>query len=104
MLLASQRVPSRLTGATAPRGSPGVRRVTPYWGLGALHTLIQLLSEAWRLLAHRRVLKMPEISNLQSPVRVWKQRQRRQRVFGAVVAVALLAALVYGWLYVLGVL
>ena len=47
---------------------------------------------------------MPEISNLQSPVRVWKQRQRRQRVFGAVVAVALLAALVYGWLYVLGVL
>ena len=38
--------------------------------------------------------------NRQSPVLTWKRRQRRQRIFGAVVTALLLAAVLYGWLYV----
>ena len=36
----------------------------------------------------------------QSPALTWKRRQRRQRIFGAVVTALLLAAVLYGWLYV----
>ena len=36
----------------------------------------------------------------QSPALTWKRRQRRQRIFGAVVTALLLAAMLYGWLYV----
>ena len=38
--------------------------------------------------------------NRQSPALTWKRRQRRQRIFGAVVTALLLAAVLYGWLYV----
>jgi hypothetical protein len=31
---------------------------------------------------------------------MWKRRQRRQRIFGAVIIALLLAAVLYGWLYV----
>ena len=36
----------------------------------------------------------------QSPALTWKRRQRRQRIFGAVVTALLFAAVLYGWLYV----
>jgi hypothetical protein len=36
----------------------------------------------------------------ESPALTWKRRQRRQRIFGAVVTALLLAAMLYGWLYV----
>jgi flagellar biosynthesis/type III secretory pathway M-ring protein FliF/YscJ len=39
----------------------------------------------------------------QSLAQTWKRRQRRQRIMVAVVIVALLAALVCGWLYVFGI-
>ena len=38
--------------------------------------------------------------NWHSPALMWKRRQRRQRIFGAVVTALLLAAVLYGWLYV----
>jgi hypothetical protein len=38
--------------------------------------------------------------NRQSPALTWKRRQRQQRIFGAVVTALLLAAVLYGWLYV----
>jgi hypothetical protein len=38
--------------------------------------------------------------NRQSPALMWKRRQRRQRIFGAVVTALLLAAMLYGWLHV----
>ena len=38
--------------------------------------------------------------NRQSPALMWKRHQRRQRIFGAVVTALLLAAVLYGWLYV----
>jgi hypothetical protein len=38
--------------------------------------------------------------NRHSPALLWKRRQRRQRIFGAVVTALLLAAVLYGWLYV----
>ena len=38
--------------------------------------------------------------NQQSPALTWKRHQRRQRIFGAVVTALLLAAVLYGWLYV----
>jgi flagellar biosynthesis/type III secretory pathway M-ring protein FliF/YscJ len=39
----------------------------------------------------------------QSLAQTWKRRQRRQRIMVAVIIVALLAALLYGWLYVFGI-
>ena len=38
-------------------------------------------------------------SNRQSPALTWKRRQRRQRIFSAVVTTLLLAAVLYGWLF-----
>jgi hypothetical protein len=38
------------------------------------------------------------MSHQQSLAQTWKRRQRRQRILVAVVIVALLAALAYGWL------
>ena len=38
--------------------------------------------------------------NRQSAALMWKRRQRRQRIFGAVIIALLLAAVLYGWLYV----
>jgi hypothetical protein len=40
----------------------------------------------------------------QSLPQVWARRRRRQRIVAAVISAVLLAALVYGWLYVYGVL
>jgi flagellar biosynthesis/type III secretory pathway M-ring protein FliF/YscJ len=40
------------------------------------------------------------MSQQQSPAQTWKRRQRRQRIMVAVIVVALLAALAYGWLHV----
>jgi hypothetical protein len=45
---------------------------------------------------------MPEIHHQQSTVLRWKERLRRQQIFGALVIAVLLAALLYGWLYVFG--
>ena len=42
----------------------------------------------------------PITYNRQSPALTWKRRQRRQRIFGAVVIALLLAAVLYGWLHV----
>jgi hypothetical protein len=47
---------------------------------------------------------MPATHPQQSPAETWKRRRRRQQIFGAVIIAVLLAALVYGWLYVYGVL
>jgi hypothetical protein len=38
--------------------------------------------------------------NRESPALTWKRRQRQQQIFGAVVTALLLAAVLYGWLYV----
>jgi hypothetical protein len=40
----------------------------------------------------------------QSLPQLWARRRRRQRIVAAVVIAVLLVALVYGWLYVYGVL
>jgi len=42
------------------------------------------------------------MSHQQSLAQTWKRRRRRQRILVAVVIVALLAALAYGWLHVVG--
>ena len=39
-----------------------------------------------------------------SPAQVWERRRRRRQFFAWIVTVLLLAALVYGWLWVYGVL
>jgi hypothetical protein len=41
-------------------------------------------------------------SMAQPPIQTWRQRRRRQRIFGAIVAAVLIAALLYGWLRVFG--
>jgi hypothetical protein len=46
---------------------------------------------------------MSAMSHQQSLAQTWKRRQRRQRILVAVVIVALLAALIYGWLHVFGI-
>jgi type II secretory pathway component PulM len=43
------------------------------------------------------------MSQQRSPAQTWKRRQRRQRIMVAVIVVALLAALAYGWLHVFGI-
>jgi type II secretory pathway component PulM len=45
---------------------------------------------------------MSAMSQQESLAQSWKRRQRRQRIIVAVVIAALLAALVYGWLHVFG--
>jgi cell division protein FtsB len=44
------------------------------------------------------------MSHQQSLAQTWKRRQRRQRILVGVVIVVLLAALIYGWLHVFGVI
>jgi hypothetical protein len=46
---------------------------------------------------------MDTIRQTQSPAQLWARRQRRQRIVAAIVIAALLGALVYGWLFVFGV-
>jgi hypothetical protein len=38
-----------------------------------------------------------------SPFEGWKRQQRRQHILGAIAIIVLSAALLYGWLYVYGV-
>jgi hypothetical protein len=38
----------------------------------------------------------------QPPIQRWRQRLRRQRIFGVLIVIVLVAALLYGWLGVLG--
>jgi hypothetical protein len=40
----------------------------------------------------------------QSSNQIWKQRRRRQRIFGVAIIAILVVALLYGWLGVFGVL
>jgi cell division protein FtsB len=44
------------------------------------------------------------MSHQQSLAQTWKRRQRRQRILVALVIVVLLAALIYGWLHVFGII
>jgi hypothetical protein len=41
-------------------------------------------------------------SMAQPPIQRWRQRRRRQRIFGVLIVIVLVAALLYGWLGVLG--
>jgi hypothetical protein len=47
---------------------------------------------------------MSAMSHQQSLAQTWKRRQRRQRILVALVIVVLLAALIYGWLHVFGII
>jgi hypothetical protein len=38
-----------------------------------------------------------------SPVEAWKRQQRRQHILSAIAIIILSAALLYGWLYIYGV-
>jgi hypothetical protein len=46
---------------------------------------------------------MDAIRHTRLPVELWARRQRRQRIVAAIVIALLLGALVYGWLFVFGV-
>jgi flagellar biosynthesis/type III secretory pathway M-ring protein FliF/YscJ len=46
---------------------------------------------------------MDAIRHPQSPAQLWARRQRRQRIVAVIIVAALLGVLVYGWLFVFGV-
>jgi hypothetical protein len=39
---------------------------------------------------------------VQPSIQRWKERRRRQRIFGVVIVIVLVAVLLYGWLRVFG--
>jgi hypothetical protein len=46
---------------------------------------------------------MDAMRHPRSPAQLWARRQRRQRIVVLIIVAALLGALVYGWLFVFGV-
>jgi type VI protein secretion system component VasK len=51
-------------------------------------------------LPKRRNFRFPVASMVQPSIQRWKERRRRQRIFGVVIVIVLVAVLLYGWLRV----